>query len=142
VDTPTSEDVTMATVKWNIIGSLNQQLVLDLRAGKGLSSGYPVDQEPPAGWLHGPFEYDIKGYGLYGYVNKKRLETGSYATKYYCFGRDGIDMKKRIVHVYSLDGANRKTNHHFYRLIHTNGNPGARDNSYQSCEHIIEIDES
>ena len=46
-------------------------------------------------------------------------------------------MKKRIVHIYDKD--DRLKTQKFYRLIHTAGNPGLRDNSYSNCEEIIEI---
>ncbi|WP_172204570.1 hypothetical protein [Niveibacterium sp. COAC-50] len=130
----------MPTVKWNQIGSMNQQLVLDLRDGKARSSDYPLDKVPPAGWFHSGFDYDVKGFGLYAYQNKRRLPNGWWGAKYYCFNANGIDMKKRIVHIYKLGEGGVKSDHHFYRLIHTSGNPGAYDNNYSTCEEIVDID--
>ncbi|GAA5185661.1 hypothetical protein GCM10025771_42100 [Niveibacterium umoris] len=129
----------MATVKWNQIGALNKQLILDLRDGKARSSDYPLDKEPPDGWLHSGFDYDIKDYGLYGYTQKKKLSAEWGGVKYYAFKASGIDMKIRIVHIYKKGEGSSKSDHRFYRLVHTEGRPGAYTNDYQSCEEIIDI---
>jgi hypothetical protein len=123
----------MANTKWNQIGAYNKQLVLDLRNAKTMSSGFPLSD-----FLHGPYWYDIKGYGLYGNDQKRRLESGWSGTKYYCFKSDGnIDMRNRIVHIYKENNG-VKSEQIFFRLTHS-PQGGRDDNQYQSCETITDI---
>lgn len=131
----------MSTVKWSEIGTLNKQLILDLKAKRTSSGGYPIDQAPPAGWLHGGFEYDIRNYGVYNYQTKVKLPKDWYGVKYYCFNNAGIDMKKRIVMIFEKTGTNERNTDtaHYFRLIHTGGKPGAYNNDYASIDEIIEI---
>lgn len=119
-------------VKFDQIGAINMALVLALKTGKDHAAGYPVSD-----YLHDKaYNYDLS-YGLQAILTK-RLLPGSYVgTKYYCYDRNGIDMRKRIVHVH--DPQNPRAAQSFYRLIHTSAEPGLRDNSYNQCDLITDI---
>jgi hypothetical protein len=119
-------------VDFNQIGATNMALVLALKNGIAHASGYPVTD-----YLHPEaYNYDLS-YGLHAIANRRYL-TGSYTgTKYYCHDGFDWDMKKRIVHIHDpLHPASPQT---FYRLIHTGGPQGARDNSYGQCDLIANI---
>ncbi len=121
-----------ATVKLNEIGSINRDLVLALKNGEKDAAGYPVSE-----YLHEAlFNYDLS-YGVHGITNKKALQGGYIGTKYYCYNKMGRDMAKRIVHIHNP--RDRNAPQKFYRLTHTAGAPGLRDNSYGSCEEIVDI---
>ena len=119
-------------VKFDQIGAVNMALVLALKNGEDHAAGYPVSD-----YLHDKaYNYDLS-YGLQAILTKRLLEGTYVGKKYYCYDRNGIDMKKRIVHIY--DSQNAKAAQTFYRLIHTAGAPGLRDNSYSNCDLITDI---
>jgi hypothetical protein len=119
-------------VKFSQIGEVNKELVLALKNGESHAWGYPVSD-----YLHDKaYNYDLS-FGLYGINNKKTLSGTYVGTKYYCFTKDGIDMKKRIVHIH--DRLNPTAAQTFYRLIHTAAEPDLRDNSYCQCDLITDI---
>jgi len=116
------------------IGKYNAQLVIDLKAGNTHSSGLLMSE-----WLHDKaYNYDLS-YGVMACGNNSKLLQGKYVgVKYYCSDRNlDFDMAKRIVHIYDRD--NVAGTQKFYRLIHTPGAPGLRDNSYSSCDEITNI---
>lgn len=120
------------TVKLNEVGSINKDLILALKNGETHAAGYPVSE-----YLHEAlFNYDLS-YGVHGIATKKALPTGFVGTKYYCYTKQGRDMAKRIVHIHNPKDP--KAPQKFYRLIHTAGAPGLRDNSYSTCEEIVDI---
>lgn len=118
----------------NQIGKYNKQLILDLKAGRMSSSGYPISD-----WQHeSSYNYDLS-YGVMACGNSsKRLQGTLIGKKYYCATSDfEWDMAKRIVHIY--DPKNSSTAHKFYRLIHTKGKPGCYLNTYSTCELVTGI---
>ena len=119
-------------VKFDQIGSVNMALVLALKRGEDHAAGYPISE-----YLHDKaYNYDLS-YGLQA-IATKRLLSGTYTgKKYYCYDKNGIDMKKRIVHIH--DSENPRSPQTFYRLVHTSGAPGLRDNSYGQCDLITDI---
>jgi hypothetical protein len=126
------------TVKLNEVGSINKDLILALKkraAGDHESThaaGFPISE-----YLHEAlFNYDLS-YGVHGITTKKALPIELVGTKYYCYTKNGRDMAKRIVHIHNPKDA--KAPQKFYRLIHTAGTPGLRDNSYSKCEEITDI---
>ena len=119
-------------VKFDQIGAINMELVLALKNGVDHAAGYPVSD-----YLHDKaYNYDLS-YGLNGIASKRQLAGTYVGVKYYCYDRNGIDMKKRIVHIH--DRLNAGSPQTFYRLIHTGASPGLRDNSYSSCDLITDI---
>ncbi len=116
------------------IGKYNKQLVLDLKAGNGESSGVSITE-----WRHPQaYNYDLS-YGVMACGNNsKRLQGRFVGIKYYCADKSfEWDMSKRIVHIYDQD--NKAATQQFYRLIHTSGSPGLTDNSYSNCDLITNI---
>lgn len=120
-------------VKFDQIGKVNQALVIAIKNGDTHVMGYALSE-----YQHDTaFNYDLS-FGVYGIVNKKPLAGTYVGTKYYCYKSvSEIDMAKRIVHIHDrLDSSSPQT---FYRLIHTSGQPGLRDNSYSHCDLITDI---
>lgn len=120
-------------VKFDQIGKVNQALVLAIKNGDTHAMGYPLTE-----YQHDTaFNYDLS-FGVYG-INTKKPLSGTYVgVKYYCYKSvSEIDMAKRIVHIY--DRLNPGSPQTFYRLIHTPGDPGLRDNSYNQCDLITDI---
>ena len=113
------------------IGKYNKQLVLDLIAGNDTSSGAAISE-----WRHAQsYNYDLS-YGIAGINSKRSLPGKKVGVKYYCADSSfNWDMAKRIVHIY--DPTDSSVPAEFYRLIHTPGDPGLRDNSYSQCERIV-----
>ena len=120
-------------VDYNSIGSINMALVLALQNRAEHAAGFPVSE-----YLHDKaYNYDLS-FGLVGIATKRSLPGTYVGVKYYCYDKkNGIDMKKRIVHIF--DPKNPGSPQTFYRLIHTAGRPGLRDNSYSSCDLITGI---
>lgn len=119
-------------VKFDQIGATNMALVLALKNGEDHAAGFPVSD-----YLHDKsYNYDLS-YGLNGISSKRQLSGTYVGTKYYCYDKSGIDMKKRIVHIY--DRLNPNAAQTFYRLVHTGAAPGLRDNSYSACDLITDI---
>jgi hypothetical protein len=107
-------------------------LVLALKNGDEWAAGYPISD-----YLHDKsYNYDLS-YGLHAIATKRQLPGSYVGTKYYCYDRNGIDMKKRIVHIH--DHVNPQAPQTFYRLIHTAASPNLRDNSYSACDLITDI---
>ena len=116
------------------IGKYNKQLVIDLKAGKVETSGTLITK-----WEHDTaYNYDLS-YGVMACGNaSKRLPGKWVGKKYYCADKDfEWDMGKRIVHIYNPD--EKATTQKFYRLVHTPGASGLRDNSYNQCDEITNI---
>ncbi|MGI8771265.1 MAG: hypothetical protein ACR2JE_07500 [Acidobacteriaceae bacterium] len=123
-----------ATIKLNEIGLINKDLVLALNNGEKEAAGYPISE-----YLHEAlFNYDLS-YGVHGITTKKALQDGYVGTKYYCYKKMDRDMAKRIVHIHKPKDP--KAPQKFYRLTHTAGAPGLRDNSYGNCEEIVGVPE-
>ena len=119
-------------VKFDQIGSINMALVLALKNGKDHAAGRPISDYQHAQ----SYNYDLS-YGLNAIYSKRQLEGSYVGTKYYCYTKTEIDMKKRIVHI--RDTKDSSNPQYFYRLIHTAANPGLRDNSYNQCDLITDI---
>ena len=116
------------------IGKYNKALVTDLKAGNTHTSGTLITE-----WVHAQsYNYDLS-YGVMACGNNSKRLSGKWVgVKYYCADRDfNWDMAKRIVHIYDRD--NKVATQKFYRLIHTKGDPGLRDNSYSQCDEITNI---
>lgn len=116
------------------IGKYNKQLVLDLKAGLQMSSGYPM-----SAWRHETsYNYDLS-FGVMACGNRtKALQGTKRGVKYYCADSEfNWDMAKRIVHIY--DTGNPNAAPEFYRLIHTKGKPGCYLNTYSTCDRITGV---
>jgi hypothetical protein len=119
-------------IDFNQIGSINMDLVLALKNGETHAAGFPVSD-----YLHDKaYNYDLS-YGLHGIANKRALSGTYVGVKYYCYNAQGINMKKRLVHIY--DPKNADNPQTFYILVHTAGQPGLRDNSYSNCDLVTNI---
>lgn len=122
----------MGTVSIDLIGKYNKQLIVDIKAGKTVSSDFSIAEQ----WQHAQgYNYDLS-YGIAG-INTKRLWPGTIVgTKYYCVSSDGQwDYKKRIVYVH--DPKNSAFVVRFFRLIHTPMHKsGTFTNDYAECDEI------
>ena len=128
----------MGQIDYNSIGKFNQGLVKSLKDGAATIDAM-TKYANVSDWVHAQaYNYDLS-YGVMACGNNAKTLPGKFVgIKYYCIDKSmDYDMKKRIVHIFDRD--NKTKTQKFYRLTHTPGKEGARDNSYCNCEEIINI---